>query len=298
MTGKHGHETRTYTGAFAAGVLLNVAFVAAEASFGYLSGSMALIADAGHNLSDVLSLLLAWGAAALARLRPTAQRTYGFRRATILAALLSAIVLIMALGIISWQAVERLIAPTPVPGRTVIVVAAIGAVINAVTALLFMSGRKRDLNIRGAFLHMAADAGVSVGVVIAGVGIIATGWMWLDPAVSLGIVLVILIGTWGLLRDSTNLVMDAVPKGIDAAEVLDCLASRPGVSEVHDLHIWGMSTTEPALTVHLVTPERATDDRFIRETCRELRERFGITHVTIQMEASEALCEQSTGDQV
>jgi cobalt-zinc-cadmium efflux system protein len=298
MSAKHPHAVRSYTTAFAVGVLLNVAFVVAEAGFGFLSGSIALVSDAGHNLSDVLSLLLAWGASAAARRPPTQRRTYGFRRATIFASMFSGFALLMALGVITWEAVHRLLEPTPVAGGTVIVVAAIGVVINAATALLFMSGRKRDLNIRGAFLHMAADAGVSLGVVVVGVGITVTGWLWLDPVVSLGIVLVILVGTWGLLRESADLAMDAVPKGIDPAEVRSFLSDCAGVSEVHDLHIWGMSTTETALTVHLVTPHRATDDAFLRDMCQELRNRFGIGHVTIQMESAGALCEQSGDHQV
>lgn len=257
---------------------------------------MALVADAGHNLSDVLTLLLAWGASVAAQRAPSERRTYGFRRATILAALLSAIILLMAVGVITWEAIRRLIAPTPVPGTTVMVVAGIGTVVNVLTALLFMSGRKDDLNIRGAFVHMAADAGVSAGVVIAGAAILATGWQWLDPAISIGIVLVILAGTGGLLRESANLAMDAVPEGIDPSAVREFLSGLTGVTEVHDLHIWGMSTTETALTVHLVMKERPADDRFVGEVCHELHERFGISHATIQTEGSDSPCGQA-GDE-
>jgi cobalt-zinc-cadmium efflux system protein len=249
---QHGHDTTHYDQAFAVGVVLNLGFVVVEFIYGQLAHSLALVADAGHNLSDVLALLLAWGAAVLARRRPTPGRTYGLRRSSILAALVNAVVLLVAIGAIAWEAVRRFSAPTPVAEQTVIWVAAIGIVINAGTALLFLSGRRGDVNIRGAFLHMAADAGVSLGVVLAGVAILATGWWWLDPVVSLMIVVVILIGTWGLLRDAVNLALDAVPEGVDVHGVRQYLASLPKVVDVHDLHIWGMSTTETALTAHLV----------------------------------------------
>jgi cobalt-zinc-cadmium efflux system protein len=246
--------------------------------------SLALIADAGHNLSDVLGLVLAWGASVLARRRPTTRRTYGLRRTTVLAALLNAVLLLVAVGGIGWEAVRRLSEPSPVSATVVIWVAAVGVVINTVTALLFAAGRKGDLNIRGAFLHMVADAGVSAGVVIAGLGIAATGWPWLDPAISLAIAAVILWGTWGLLRDSVNLALDAVPEGIEPAVVQGHLRELPGVTQVHDLHIWGMGTNDAALTAHLVKPALEDDDPLIARASRELHDRFGIDHVTLQVE--------------
>lgn len=270
--------------AFAWGISLNLVFVAVEAAYGWWSGSLALVADAGHNLSDVMSLCLAWGAAFMASLRPTARRTYGFRRATILASLLSALLLLAALGWIAWEAIGRFSSPAPVAGRTMIQVAAIGVVINTATALLFVGGRKHDLNLQGAFLHMAADAAVSLGVVIAGLAILWTGWFWLDPAISLVIVVVVLAGTWRLLRDSLDLAVDAVPTAIEPEEVRRFLSSRPGVESLHDLHIWAMSTTETALTVHLTMPRPPDDDSFLHRLTAELHERFGIDHATLQIE--------------
>ncbi len=283
---RHEHEHRTaHDGrAFAVGIVLNLGFVVVEFIYGQLAHSLALVADAGHNLSDVLALLLAWGAMVLARRRPTPGRTYGMRRSSILAALVNAVVLLVAVGAIAWEAVRRFGAPSPVAEKTVIWVAAIGIVINAGTALLFLSGRKGDLNIRGAFLHMAADAGVSLGVVLAGVAILATGWWWLDPVVSLVIVGVILIGTWDLLRDAVNLALDAVPEGVDLPGVRQYLAGLPNVVDVHDLHIWGMSTTETALTAHLVMAEAVCDDAFLARIEGELHTLFGIEHATIQVE--------------
>ncbi len=283
---RHEHEHRTaHDGrAFAVGIVLNLGFVVVEFIYGQLAHSLALVADAGHNLSDVLALLLAWGAMVLARRRPTPGRTYGMRRSSILAALVNAVVLLVAVGAIAWEAVRRFGAPSPVAEKTVIWVAAIGIVINAGTALLFLSGRKGDLNIRGAFLHMAADAGVSLGVVLAGVAILATGWWWLDPVVSLVIVVVILISTWDLLRDSVNLALDAVPEGVDLHGVRQYLAGLPQVVDVHDLHIWGMSTTETALTAHLVMTEAGCDDAFLARIEGELHRLFGIEHTTIQIE--------------
>jgi cobalt-zinc-cadmium efflux system protein len=270
--------------AFAVGVGLNLTFVVVEVVFGLAAGSLALIADAGHNLSDVLGLLLAWGASVLARRLPTARHTYGLRRTTVLAALLNGVLLLIAVGGIGWEAVRRFSEPAPVRATVVIVVAAVGIVINTITALLFTAGRKGDLNIRGAFLHMAADAGVSAGVVAAGLGMAATGWSWLDPAISLAIVVVILWGTWGLLRDSVNLALDAVPEGIEPEAVEAYLGDLPGISGVHDLHIWGMSTTDVALTAHLVKPALEDDDAFIASASLELRQRFGIDHATFQLE--------------
>ena len=274
----------SYGRAFAIGVGLNLAFVTLEVIFGIAAHSLALIADAGHNLSDVLGLLLAWGASVLARRRPTARRTYGLRRTSVLAALLNAVILLIAVGAIAWEAIQRFSEPAPVSASVVILVAAVGVVINTVTALLFAAGRKGDLNIRGAFFHMAADAGVSAGVVAAGLGMVVTGWSWLDPAISLAIVAVILWGTWGLLRDSVNLALDAVPEGIESGTVQAYLGELPGVAEVHDLHIWGMSTTDVALTAHLVKPALEDDDALIARASRELRQRFGIEHATLQLE--------------
>lgn len=280
----HSHDPGSYGRAFAIGVTLNLAFVAVEIIYGIKANSLALIADAGHNLSDVLGLLLAWGATILARRLPTARRTYGMRRSSILAALANAVLLLVAIGAIAWEAVQRFSAPAPVSARVVIWVAAVGTAINAATALLFWAGRKSDLNIKGAYLHMAADAAVSGGVVLAGLAIAITGWLWLDPAISLMIVVVIFVGTWGLLRDSVNLAMDVVPEGIDPGAVQSYLVGLPGIAEVHDLHIWGMSTTDVALTAHLVKPDTETEDAFLVRACRELHDRFGIKHATLQIE--------------
>jgi cobalt-zinc-cadmium efflux system protein len=284
MAGSHGHSHPQSDRPYGIGIALNVGFVLIEASLGVLAGSLALVADAGHNLSDVLGLALAWGAARLARLPATQRRTYGMRRSTILAALLNALILIAAMAGISWEAVRRLSHPQGVAGWTVIGVALMGVVINGASALLFANGRKADLNVAGAFIHMAADAAVSAGVVLAGLGIVLTGWQWLDPLVSLAIVLVILVGTWGLLRDSVNLALDAVPPNINVSEVQAYLASLPSVLEVHDLHVWAMSTTEVALTAHLVKPDPANDDVMIAQVTQQLRDRFGIQHSTIQWE--------------
>jgi cobalt-zinc-cadmium efflux system protein len=280
----NNHSPSDYNRAFAIGVALNVIYIVVEATYGFLAGSLALLADAGHNLSDVLGLLLAWGANYLVQRKPTKRHTYGWRKSTILAALTNAIILLVAMGGIAWEAVRRFSDPSPVAGKTVIIVAAIGVVINTATALLFLSGRKTDLNIRGAFLHMAADAGVSAGVVLAGVVILTTGWPWIDPVVSLTITAIILVGTWGLLRDSFNLALDAVPAGIDPEAVKTYLSDLPGVTGVHDLHIWAMSTSETALTVHLVKPNARDDDALIEQASRELHDRFGIEHITIQWE--------------
>ena len=280
----HNHSPSDYNRAFAIGIALNVIYIVVEATYGFLAGSLALLADAGHNLSDVLGLLLAWGANYLVQRKPTQRHTYGWRKSSILAALANAIILLVAMGAIAWEAVRRFSDPSPVAGKTIIVVAAIGVVINTATALLFLSGRKKDLNIRGAFLHMAADAGVSAGVVVAGVIILAAGWLWIDPVVSLIITAIILFGTWGLLRDSFNLALDAVPAGIDPEAVKTYLSGLPGVAGVHDLHIWAMSTSETALTVHLLKPDVRDDDTLIEQASRELHDRFGIEHITIQWE--------------
>ena len=284
----HSHAPADFGRAFAIGVALNAGYVILESTFGLLSHSLALLADAGHNLSDVLGLLLAWGAAWLAKRRPTASRTYGYKRGPILASLANAVILLIAIGAIAVEAIQRLIVPEPVAASAIVWVAAAGVFVNAGTAWLFMSGRHHDLNIRGAFLHMAADAGVTVGVIVAALVIQQTGWQWLDPATSLAIAAVILVGTWSLLRDSANLAMDAVPPGIDPAEVEQALRALPGVTEVHDLHIWAMSTTETALTAHLVRPDPAHDHAILQRACTEVRDRFGIGHPTFQLETMDA----------
>ena len=280
----HSHAPKDFGPAFAIGTALNLGFVVVQVVFGIWANSLALLADAGHNLGDVLGLVLAWWASHLVKAPPTARRTYGLGRSSILAALANAIFLLVAVGGITWEAVRRFGDPAPVQGGMVIWVATLGIVINLGTALLFMSGRKGDLNVKGAFLHMAADAAVSAGVVIAGIIILLTGWHWLDPVTSLLINAVIVWGTWGLLRDATNLALDAVPAGIDAEKVKSYLAGLSGVVAVHDLHIWALSTTETALTVHLVKPEAGFDDALLARTCTELREKFGIGHATIQCE--------------
>lgn len=286
----HSHGPADYNRAFAIGVTLNIGFATAEALYGYFASSLALVADAGHNFSDVLGLLLAWGASYLSQKRPSERRTYGLRSSSILAALFNAVILLVAVGAIAWEAIRRFSAPAQVAGTTIIWVALIGIVINTATALLFMSGRKNDLNIRGAFLHMAADAAVSAGVVIAGIAILYTGWNWIDPVVSLVIAAVILIGTWGLLRESVDLALHAVPEGIDPQAVNTYLESLPGVTAVHDLHIWGMSTTEAALTAHLVKPDHSDDDELIARASKELHEHFGIEHTTLQWERDDSAC--------
>lgn len=280
----HHHGPANYNRAFAVGVALNAGFVLVEAAYGFLAHSLSLLADAGHNLSDVAGLLLAWGAMYLAKRKPSPRRTYGLRRSSILAALGNAVLLLIAVGAIAWEAILRFAKPEPVAGGIVMAVAAVGIAVNGATALLFMAGRKKDVNIEGAFLHMAADAAVSLGVVVAGAVIQYTGWLWLDPTTSLVIVAVIMGSTWGLLRKSVNLAMDAVPEHIDPDEVRAYLASLAGVTAVHDLHIWGMSTTEAALTAHVVRPTTANDDAFLAETVKQLHDRFAIEHATLQVE--------------
>ncbi len=284
MSHDHNHQASDYNRAFAIGVTLNVIFVAIEAGYGVAAGSLALIADAGHNLSDVLGLSLAWGANFLAAKAATETRTYGFRKVTIMASLASAILLLVALGGITWEAIGRFIEPKPVEGLTVIAVAAIGVVINTITALLFVSGRKHDLNIRGAFLHMAADAGVSLGVVAAGIIIMFTGQLLIDPLISLIIAAVILVSTWSLLRDSMNLAIDSVPQGIDIAGIKRHLTGLENVSQIHDLHVWPMSTTEVALSVHLIIADDSLSNNFLPKLQRQLHDRFSIEHSTIQIE--------------
>jgi cobalt-zinc-cadmium efflux system protein len=280
----HSHEPPGNNAAFAIGVVLNLGFVVVEVLYGLSAHSLALISDAGHNLSDVFCLLLAWGALQLTKAAPTKRRTYGWRRSSILAALINAVILLGVVGGITVEAIRRFAHPEEVAGGTVMAVAAIGIVINTISALLFMAGRKQDLNLKGAFLHMAGDAVVSLGVVIAAFAIRMTGWHWLDPAVSLAIGVVIVWGTWGLLRESINLSMDAVPEGIEPNAVENYLANLAGVTAVHDLHIWAMSTTEVALTVHLVMEEAPANDLFLHEVSDALHERFGIGHATTQIE--------------
>jgi cobalt-zinc-cadmium efflux system protein len=284
MPHDHSHGVPSHNRAFVVGVGLNLGFVLLEAGFGLWANSLALLADAGHNLSDVFGLLLAWGASYLAARPPTARRTYGLRRSSILAALLNAALLLIAVGGIAWEAVLRFGHPEPVAGGAVVAVALAGVVVNSATALLFFRGREHDLNVRGAFLHMAADALVSVGVVAAGLVIRFTGWAWVDPATSLAVVAVIAVGTWGLFRESLDLALDAVPEGIDPAAVEAYLAGLPGVAAVHHLHVWAMSTTEVALTAHLVKPDGQLDDALLSRAAEELRERFGIAHATLQLE--------------
>ncbi|MBE7210394.1 MAG: cation transporter [Gluconacetobacter diazotrophicus] len=286
----HAHAPASFGRAFAIGIGLNGAFVIAEAVYGLLAHSLSLLADAGHNLGDVLGLAAAWLAAVLGRRRPSARFTYGLRRSSILAALGNAVVLILVTGGIAAEAIRRLLHPEPAAGLTILVVSAVGIAVNGATALLFMSGRKDDLNLRGAFLHMAGDALVAFGVVVAGALILLTGLPWLDPVASLLVSVAVLVGTWGLLRDSTGYALDAVPPNVDPDAVAAYLRSLPGVSELHDLHIWGMSTTETALTAHLVRPDAALDDALLRDARTTLRDRFRIAHATLQLEAGTLPC--------
>jgi cobalt-zinc-cadmium efflux system protein len=290
----HHYAPPDYNRAFTVGVILNVGFVVVEAVFGVLSDSLALLTDAGHNLSDVMGLLLAWGAAALAKRRPSPRRTYGYSRATIIASVFSGLLLMGAVGAIGWEAVGRLVDPPEPAGKTIMIVAAIGVVINTATALFFLSGKDHDLNIRGAFLHMAADAVVSLGVVLSGALIMWYGFNWIDPVISLVIAAVIFISTWGLLRDSLNLAVDAVPRNVDPAAVRDYLAGLPGVQALHDLHIWPMSTTDTALTAHLVMERFPDSDQFLNDVASYLEEHFRIRHPTIQLERhdSDVVCQQ------
>ncbi|MBX3043144.1 MAG: cation transporter [Candidatus Kapabacteria bacterium] len=273
-----------YNNAFAFGIILNWAYVVFEFVFGLRINSMALIADASHNLGDVLGLLLAWGASYLAKTSATNQRTYGLRKSTVLAALFNAIILLIAVGAISIEAVRKIITPEPLQGTTMMIVAGIGVVINALTAVLFLKGKNKDINIKGAFLHMSADAGVSLAIVGAGLLINLTGFYLLDPIISFVVVIVIVIGTWNLLKESFFLSMDAVPKNIDYENVFKYFKSIDGVKEVHDLHIWAMSTTETALTVHLVMPSSKIEENFLYKINHNLHHDFNIGHSTIQIE--------------
>src|SRR5437868_8654299 len=283
MAHDHSHSHRVsaenFNAAFAIGIALNTAYVLFEVVFGLIGHSLALLADAGHNLGDVLGLLLAWCASAMAKSAPTKRRTYGLRGSSILAALFNAILLLVSVGAIVWEALRRIKAPAEVAASTIIWVSLVGIAINTATALMFRRGRERDLNIRGASLHMAADAAISAGVVIAGFAILWTGWSWIDPAVSLLISAVIIWGTWDLLRESTNLALQAVPRNIQTEKVERYLEQLPGVAKVHDLHIWAMSTTETALTVHLVKPDGNIDDELLARVCDDLHRNFQIGHV-------------------
>ena len=291
----HSHVPKNFDRAFAIGIALNLGFVVVEVVFGLFANSLALLADAGHNLSDVLSLLFAWGASVLVRKLPTQRHTYGLRRTSILAALINALVLLVAVGAIALEAILRFGHP-----ESVIWVASVGIVINGFTAWLFMSGQKQDMNIRGAYLHMMADAAVSFGVVLAAIAIKFTDWLWLDPFMSLVVAVIIGIGTWGLLRESLSLALDAVPANIHPAKVEAYLASLPGIEAVHDLHIWAMSTTEIALTVHLIKPDAVIDDLLLVQINNELRELFGIQHTTVQFERGDTShpCKQAPAEVV
>jgi cobalt-zinc-cadmium efflux system protein len=287
MNAPHTHRSpRDWGKAFAIGIGLNVVFVVVEIVYGLSANSSALLADAGHNASDVLSLIFAWSALWIAAKRPAGRYTYGLRRTTIFASILNALLIFVAVGFIAWDAAGKFRQPAEVAGMTIVIVAAVGVVINTVTALMFMKGQKDDLNIKGAFLHMSADAAVSLGVVIAGLAIKYTEAYWIDPVISFVIVVVIVYGTWGLLRDSVDLALDAVPKNVNLDDVRRFLESRDKIDAVHDLHVWGMSTTETALTVHLVAPGGVPDD-FLAAVRRDLHDRFGIEHTTIQIETED-----------
>jgi len=295
----HNHAPADFGRAFAIGISLNILFVAVEATYGFLSDSMALLADAGHNLSDVLGLAVAWAGAVLAKRPPSGRYTYGLRGSTILAALANALLLMVAVGAIVLEAVERLAAPPAVEGGTMIAVAAVGVVINLATALLFARGRKGDINIRGAYLHMAADAGVSAGVVVAGIAILLTGAEWIDPVLSLVVAAFIFWSSWSLMKEAVAMSLGAVPAGIEPAAVEGELAALPGVAAVHDLHIWPMSTTETVMTAHLVMPGGHPGDAFFHEVQHLMEERFGIGHVTLQIELSvDSRCHMRPADQV
>jgi cobalt-zinc-cadmium efflux system protein len=294
----HSHAPTSFGAAFAIGAALNVALVLAQFVFGYLSNSLALISDGVHNLSDVIGLLLAWGGSWAGQRLPTARRTYGYGRASILAALANAALLLVATGAIVIEAVRRFAESQRIESNTVMLIAGIGIAVNAATALMFMRGRAHDLNIASVFTHMAGDAALSLGVVVTAFLIGITGWFWLDPLASVALAAAIFLSSWRLMRDATNMALDAVPPGVDSAAVHSYLAALPGVTEVHDLHIWAMSTTETALTVHLVRPDGKTDDAFMMETAHELGHRFGIHHSTIQIEMGDQSCRLAPTDVV
>lgn len=301
MTGErhhhHHHAAPDYNRAFAVGVALNIVFVVIEVIYGVMADSLALITDAGHNLSDVFGLLLAWGASYLAGKQPSLRRTYGYSRATILASMFSGLLLLAAVVVICWEAFNRFVHPADPAGQIMMIVAGIGVVINSITAWFFISGKDDDLNIRGAYLHMAADALVSVGVVVSGFVIWKFGFIWFDPLSSLAIALVIFWSTWGLLRDSLNLAVDGVPRDLNPQEIREWLSDQPGVEGLHDLHIWSISTTETALTAHLLMPVPPSDDQFLHDLARQLQERFRISHTTLQIERNNDhhACMQSQG---
>ena len=283
----HSHAPDNFGSTFAIATVLNIALVAAQVIYGLLTNSLALLADAGHNFGDVMGLVMAWGALAIPDWRPNSSFTYRMRAASILSAFVNGLILLVATAAIAWEAVHRFMSPEPVASGTVIVVAAIAVVINGASAWLLSRGSQSDLNIRGAFLHMLADAGVSVAVIATAAGIMLTGRQWLDPAVSLLISVVIVIGTWRLLREALRLSLNAAPSAIDPAEVLGYLRGLPEVAEVHDLHIWAMSTTETALTCHLVTPAGHPGDEFLHRVANELQHKFEIGHTTVQIELSD-----------
>jgi len=281
--GIHGNER-----AFPIAIALNITFVMVEFGYGFAANSMALMADAGHNLSDVLSLLLAWGAIILARKAATERYTYGLRSTSILAALANAMLLLVVCGAIAWEAIQRFSQVPVVAGLTVTFVAAAGVIINSLSAWLFLKGSQGDLNIRAAYLHMAADAAISTGVIASGIAIIFTGWYWLDPVISLVIVVVVIISTWGLLRESVQLILSAVPASVDIAAIDEYLRRQPGVSDIHDLHIWGISTIESALTAHLIMPGGYPGDDFMDNIRQTLENHYAIHHSTIQIEQGTA----------
>jgi cobalt-zinc-cadmium efflux system protein len=293
--GGHGHDhgrSSTASGttrAFALGIALNLVIVAAEVVAGIVAHSMALLADAGHNLGDVLGLVLAGGAALLARRKANHRRTYGYRRATLLSALANGVFLLVTTGALAWESLRRLAAPQPVDSRMVMIVAAVGVVVNSASAMLFYRDRERDLNVKGAFLHLAGDAAIALGVVVSAAVTSWTGWTWLDPATGILVALLILASTWSLLRHAVDLVMDAVPDNIDLEEVRAFLGGLPRVSDVHDLHVWAMSTTETALTAHIVMPDASCEPRFLTDVCKQLHDRFGIEHATLQVDPAEAV---------
>jgi cobalt-zinc-cadmium efflux system protein len=284
----HAHGESGKGRAFAIGIGLNLTFVVVEVVAGLVAHSVALIADAGHNFSDVLGLGLAWGAAALAQRRPSARRTYGLRRTTIVASVANALLLLFITGGLAWESVRRLFTPNVVASKIVIVVALVGTLLNLLAALPFVRGRDKDLNVRSAFMHLAADAALSLGVAVAGGVVLFTGWGWVDPAMSIVLAVSILAGTWSLMRSSLDLMLDAVPEGIDPEAVRGYLASLPGVVQIHDLHIWAMSTTETALTAHLVMPATANAPTFLAEASKAIHDQFGIEHATLQVDPEEA----------
>jgi cobalt-zinc-cadmium efflux system protein len=294
--GHHGHSHGHHhalpadgkSRAFAIAVSLNLGIVVLQSVYGFIAHSTALLADAGHNLSDVLGLLLAWGALYLGRRQPSERYTYGWRGTSILASLANAVLLCAATGAIAWEAILRLQHPPAVGGIIVFAVAVAGLVINGFSAWLFVAGSKSDLNVRGAFLHMLGDAGVSAAVAISGLLILWTGWYWIDPVMSLIVVMVVLFGTWGLLRDSVKLALGAVPQQIDTTAITRYLAALPGVAEIHDLHIWGLSTTESSLTVHLTMPAGHPGDAFLDQISETLAAEYGVQHATIQIDLGES----------